>query len=514
MATSLNGEPSPGPSPSSAPYDPVTNDESRLAILSEYRPDSLIDDPELRAITEFAARLCGVETALVSLVEESRNHFIAREGMMAREAPRATGFCQHAMVDRGLMEVRDATLDPRFRDMPLVVGAPFIRFYAGAPLISSEGAPLGALCLIDPVPRPGGLNALQRDGLEVLARAVMRRMTDRRNRGLAERALQQSANRFEALADAMPQMAWSTDHDGQPDYFNARWYEFTGAAAPSHFGSGWVEALHPEDRDLAADVWGKAVASSEPYEVEYRLRRHDGEYRWTLARGLPVRDEASGTNRWFGTNTDIHERRALIENQELLTRELSHRIKNIFSVVGGLIGLEARSAPEFRPIADGVQRRIAALGRAHDFVRPQDGAAGTDLRGLLGKLFEPYGASDDGRIRIRCGAIPVADHAATPLALIFHELATNSVKYGALSWIEGHVELDIAEDGDDLLFRWREIGGPTPAAPVGKGGGFGTTLVDLSVTRNLKGTIERRFGADGAAVDVRVPARSLRQIIV
>ena len=163
MATNLNGDSSPGPSPSSASFDPATTDEARLAILAEYQADSLIDDPELRAITQFAAKLCGVETALVSLVEESRNHFIAREGMMAREAPRATGFCQHAMVDTGLMEVRDATLDPRFRDMPLVVGAPYIRFYAGAPLVSSEGAPLGALCLIDPVARPAGLNAVQRE---------------------------------------------------------------------------------------------------------------------------------------------------------------------------------------------------------------------------------------------------------------------------------------------------------------------------------------------------------------
>ena len=509
MATNLNRELSPGPSPTCAPYDPATDDGARLAILADYRPDTLIDDPELRAITQFAARLCGVETALVSLVEESRNHFIAREGMMAREAPRAGGFCQHAMLETGLMEVRDATLDPRFRDVPLVTGPPYIRFYAGAPLISSEGAPLGALCLVDPMPRPAGLNAVQREGLEVLAQAVMRRLADRRARGAAERELQASVGRFEALADAMPQMAWSSDHDGQTDYFNARWYEFTGVTAPAHDGAGWVDALHPDDRDIAAAAWSKAVAEGEPYEVEYRLRRHDGDYRWTLARGMPVRDEASGTNRWFGTNTDIHERKALIESQELLTRELSHRIKNIFSVIGGLIGLEARAKPEFGPIADGVQRRIAALGRAHDFVRPLDDAAEADLNGLLSNLFAPYAGRDGSRIRVRGGAIPVADHATTPLALIFHELATNSVKYGALSWIEGHVELDVEAVGDEVVLKWREVGGPTPVAPDETGHGFGTRLVDLSVTRNLKGSIERRFEAAGAAIDVRVPAAML-----
>ena len=490
-------------------FDPAEQDEARLAILAEHDPDSLVDDAELRAITAFAANLCGVETALVSLVEESRNHFIAREGMMAREAPRATGFCQHAMIDTGLMEVRDATLDPRFRDMPLVVGAPYIRFYAGAPLISSEGAPLGALCLIDPVARPAGLNALQRDGLTVLAQAVMRRLSDRRSRGEAERALQVSVERFEALANAMPQMAWSTPDDGQTDYFNARWYEFTGAAPGSHDGSGWLEALHPDDRESVAVEWRRAVASGELYDVEFRLRRHDGQYRWMLARGLPVRDMESGTNRWFGTNTDIHERKAMIENQELLTRELSHRIKNIFSVIGGLIGLEARSIPEFRPVADGMIARIAALSRAHDFVRPEDEAEGEDLCQLLEKLFEPY-HGDDVRVRIECGTIPIAEHATTPVALIFHELATNSVKYGALSVAGGHVALTVSEADGELCFDWREVGGPVPAAPADGGGGFGTTLVDLSVTRNLRGTIERRFPPSGAEVMVRVPMASVK----
>ena len=509
MATGLRGDSHPGPLPFQPSIDPAADDAARLAILAEHEPDSLIDDPELKAIAAFAAKLCGVETALVSLVEEDRNHFLAREGMMAREAPRATGFCQHAMVDTGLMEVRDATLDPRFKDAPQVTGAPHIRFYAGAPLVSREGAPLGSLCVIDPVARPAGLNALQREGLTVLAQAVMRRMEDRRGRVLAERELKASLGRFEALADAMPQMAWSTPDDGQTDYFNARWYEFTGAEPGSHYGSGWLEALHPDDSEMAGREWSKAVASGEPFEVEYRLRRHVGEYRWTLARGMPVRDEKSGTNRWFGTNTDIHGYRELVENQDLLTRELGHRIKNIFSVVGGLIGFEARGAPEFKPIAEGVMARIAALGRAHDFVRPEDEAEGSDLCRLLDKLFEPY-HGDDVRVRIDCGTRPIADHATTPLALIFHELATNSVKYGALSVPDGHVELNVLDDGGELSFDWREVGGPAPVAPGDGGGGFGTTLVDISVVRSLRGTIERHYPPSGAEIMVRIPLKSLK----
>ena len=509
MAISQHGESSPGPVPFDPSFDPTVNDGARLAILAQHEPDSLIDDPELKAIVAFATKLCETETALVSLVEETRNHFLAREGLVAREAPRAAGFCHHLMIDSGIMEVRDATLDPRFCDMPLVIGAPFIRFYAGVPLVSSEGAPLGALCLVDSAPRPAGLNTLQREGLTVLAQAVMRRLDDCRERASATRALEASYGRFDALADAMPQMAWSALDDGQTDYFNARWYEFTGAEPGSHHGAGWLEALHPDDAAMAAEVWGKAVASGEHYEVEYRLRRHDGEYRWTLARGLPVRDEESGSNRWFGTNTDIHERKEMIESQELLTRELSHRIKNVFSVVGGLIGLETRHRPELKDLADSVRSRILALGRAHDLVRPAGDTGGAELDDLLAKLCEPYLVDGKSRIHVRGGAIRIADHVTTPLALIFHELCTNSLKYGALSVPDGRVELTIREHDDNLRFEWIESGGPTPAATDG-GGGFGTTLVDLSVTRNLRGTIERRFPPSGAEIVLSLPLKMLR----
>ena len=96
--------------------------------------------------------------------------------------------------------------------------------------------------------------------------------------------------RFAVLADTMPQMVWSTLPDGSHDYYNARWYEFTGVPPGSTDGEAWNGMFHPDDQERAWARWRHSLATGEPYEIEYRLRHHSGEYRWTLGRALPLRD--------------------------------------------------------------------------------------------------------------------------------------------------------------------------------------------------------------------------------
>ncbi len=489
----------------------VFSEACRAAVLAAHEPDQLLDDAELKAMVEFVGQLCDAPIALVSIVEGRRQRFLARRGLEVTETPRSASFCQHAMVGEGVYEVRDASRNPLYADNPMVTGEPNIRFYAGAPLVSDEGMPLGALCAIDTVARPDGLTDLQREGLIVLSRAVMRRLNDRRvalSGKKAKEALADSRARFDALADAIPQMAWSTDRDGSVDYFNARWAEFTGSPIERHLGDGWVDALHPEDVEIAVAAWSQAVAEESPYEVEYRLRRHDGEYRWTLARGLPMKDESGAVIRWFGTNTDIHDRRLLEESRDLLSHELSHRIKNIFSVVAGLISFEARSLPSLKPMADSLRDRIQALGRAHDYVRPQGAgdSASRTLQGMLGELFAPYFSGDASRVTMRGDDFPVKELATTPLALVFHELATNAVKYGALATPDGNVMLNVSLEGGDVVIDWREHGGP---ARDGSGlPSFGSTLIDMSIERQLRGKITRGWD-DGFVAMIRLPVASL-----
>ena len=490
----------------------------RRAILGEYDFENIGHDPELVAITDFVAKLCGAKTALVSLVGTSEQHFIARTGLEATCTPRGQSFCQHAMVDTKVMVVRDAQKDPRFAANLLVTGEPYIRFYAGAPLISEEGAPLGALCVIDPEPRDG-LDEFQKEGLKVLASAVMRKLASRRRKSEFEataeataEALAESERRFEMLADAIPQMAWSTTPEGVPDYFNVRWYEYTGGRPGDHFGVQWIEVVHPDDRERAGQVWQDAVARGDFYEVEYRLRRADGEYRWTLARGMPVKASDGSIVRWFGSNTDIHDTKLLIENQELLSRELSHRIKNIFTVVSGLVSLASRAHPDLQDLAGQLSDRIAALGRAHNYVRPisEEPATATALSALLGDLFAPYAHDGEPRVEIGGDDVEVGERAVTPLALAYHELATNAVKYGSLSDDAGRVRVTIRRDGETLNIFWKEENGPKVAQPDERGRrGFGSDLLTLSIERQLKGEIEHDWQDDGLCVTVRVPLDQL-----
>lgn len=493
----------------------------RAALLARYDLDAGGFDT-LDQITDFAAALCDAPIALVSIVEDERQRFLARTGLDADETPRDVSFCAHAMLGNAIFVVPDARLDPRFADNALVTGEPHIRFYAGAPLLDAEGLALGALCVIDDEPRDD-LTSLQRQGMDLLARQVMVVLEGRRrDRDIIARqardaeAVAESDRLFRTLADAMPQMVWSTLPDGYHDYYNARWYEYTGMPFGSTDGEGWNGMFHPDDQERAWRRWRHSLSTGEPYEIEYRLRHRSGDYRWTLGRALPIRDDAGTITRWIGTCTEIHEQKLMMEEREIIAHELSHRIKNIFSVISGLIGLSARQHPGIRDVADDLRDRIMALGRAHDFVRPhsadlQSGLAEGRLRGILGQIFAPYEAAGASRFLFTGENPAIDDRSATPLALLFHELATNAAKYGALSDATGRIHIDVRQEGSDIRIDWREAGGPAVAPASGEG--FGSRLMQLSVERQLGGRLERDWRPEGLMISLWIPQRSMSRTV-
>ncbi len=327
-------------------------------------------------------------------------------------------------------------------------------------------------------------------------------------------ALAESEAKFRLIADAMPQMVWSTLPDGFHDYYNRRWYEFTGVPEGSTDGEGWNDMFHPDDQERAWERWRHSLETGEPYEIEYRLKHHSGVYRWTLGRALPLRDDQGRITRWFGTCTDIDEIKRIEEARELLSQELSHRIKNIFAVVSALIALSARQFPEARDYAGTLRTRIAALARAHEFVRPHTETSAPDfssttLHTFLRDLFEPYAAAA-GRQRIIIEGEDAVfdDQAATPVALLFHELATNAAKYGALSNEEGSVSLQTRSQGKRFILEWTERGGPVIEAAPDRTG-FGTSLTQLSVESQLGGRLERRWEPEGLKVTADIPRTAL-----
>jgi diguanylate cyclase (GGDEF)-like protein/PAS domain S-box-containing protein len=127
------------------------------------------------------------------------------------------------------------------------------------------------------------------------------------------------------MVEALPQIVWITRPDGYHVHFNRQWLEFTGLTLEESVGHVWVESFHPDDHPLALRLWSEATTTGEPYEIEYRLRRHDGVYRWMLGRALPLRDESGEIVKWFGTCTDIEDLKAALDDAAELRKELERR---------------------------------------------------------------------------------------------------------------------------------------------------------------------------------------------
>lgn len=163
-----------------------------------------------------------------------------------------------------------------------------------------------------------------------------------------------------------------------------------------------------------------------------------------------------------------------------------------------------------KAVADDLRDRILALGRAHDFVRPHSEASKPatvqdSLTGMLNTLLEAYA----GRFEIVGDDATIDDRSATPLALLFHELATNAAKYGALSTSEGAIRITITRSDQQVQIEWQENGGPIVSHPDHEG--FGTRLIELSAIRQLGGQVEREWRPEGLRLNVRFPTSALNR---
>jgi PAS domain S-box-containing protein len=161
------------------------------------------------------------------------------------------------------------------------------------------------------------------DGHYRMSRAVVYDITERKR---ADDAIRESEARLRQLADAMPQIVYTCRPDGIVDYGNQRWFQEVGIPVEQSVGDKWMEALHPDDRERVRQQLKRQIRTGEPFETEYRLCRKDGEYRWYLSRGIPIRDGQGRILKWIGTATDIHDRKqAEAEREALLAREQAAR---------------------------------------------------------------------------------------------------------------------------------------------------------------------------------------------
>ena len=265
------------------------------------------------------------------------------------------------------------------------------------------------------------------------------------------------------------------------------------------------ERIHPVDRNRVRAAFNATRAIAGPYEIDFRIQLGQ-EVRWIASRGNGTDDDNTGRV-MCGTFLDVTGRKQAEEGSELLAGEMSHRVKNLLAIATGLTQITARSAKSVEEMAKSLTQRLAALNRAHDLVRPLPDSQGDAalLGDLISILLAPYDetAAFAGRIRVSVVRMGVGEKAATALAMVFHELATTSVKYGSLSSDAGFLDVSSKLDGDDLILTWTETGGPSISEPP-ELKGFGSKLLSRSVSGQLAGEAIYDWQPTGLVVSLKV----------
>jgi PAS domain S-box-containing protein len=304
---------------------------------------------------------------------------------------------------------------------------------------------------------------------------VLRDITERRQ---AEQALRKSELRFRHLADAMPQIVWTATPDGSVDYFNARWYEYTGLAPEASLHEGWRVAVHPDDLGRLSSVRDRRVAEGQVFEAELRVRRRDGAYRWHLVRSLAVPDEAGDLARRFGAATDIDDRKRAEDGLRDADRRkdeflamLAHELRNPLAPIRNAVTMMAlaeddREAQRWsREVIDRqVQHLSSLVDDLLDVGRITQGKitltkAPLSVRTFLTAAVEashPLIAARKHRLEV---ALPEemlwVEGDPTRLAQVISNLLNNAAKYTPEG---GHIRLSVGRDGDEAVIRVKDSG--------------------------------------------------------
>jgi len=306
----------------------------------------------------------------------------------------------------------------------------------------------------------------------------------------AQRQLEKSARRFRMLADNISQFAWIARPDGHVYWYNKRWYDYTGATPEDMDGWGWQAIHHPDHLERVTTRLRQCFESGEEWEDIFPLRGADGSYRWFLSRAMPIRDEAGNITDWFGTNTDITEQREQAEQIRLLLGEVNHRSKNMLATVQAIA---RRTASADAAFIEQFEKRIAGLSVNQDIlVRrewrevPLDELVTLQLR-FLGKT--------ENQLEVKGPELHLKPRAAETIGMALHELATNSIKYGALSVEDGRVGIGWAVDPEGGFTMWWEESGGPPVSPPDRTG-FGTILI-RDIPRSLGADVTLDYAPGG-----------------
>ncbi|MGE3481469.1 MAG: sensor histidine kinase, partial [Gammaproteobacteria bacterium] len=329
-------------------------------------------------------------------------------------------------------------------------------------------------------------------------------------------ALEAEKERFRTLAEGIPHLVWRSGENGVWNWSSPQWRDYTGQSQAQSQGLGWLDAVHPDDREATMRAWAGAQSLGR-LDVEYRVRRaSDGIWRYFSTRSVPLRGPPEPGYpdgrilEWLGTSTDIEDLKRLQGQQTVLVAELQHRTRNLLAVVRNV----ARRSIKPSPGRDEYDARLAALGRVQGFLS-RSPLYVVPLADIVEAELAAAGQNASERVTISGLAVELPGEGVQAVALAVHELATNAVKYGAIAQPSGRLSVMWrVEAGDSvgerrLVIDWHESGIAMPDAPPLRRG-YGSELITRALPYQLNAETDLVFTPDGVRCRIILPADRFR----
>jgi PAS domain S-box-containing protein len=364
--------------------------------------------------------------------------------------------------------------------------------------------------------RCGATDYILKGNLARLVPAIHRAVEEvetHERRQLAEAALRKSEEQFRSMADHSPFLIWLCGTDKRCAWVNRGWSEFVGRTLEQELGSRWAHHIHPDDCEETWQTYDRAFDARQPFTVEYRLRRHDGAWRWVLDNGAPIYDGDQRFAGYIGSCVDLTEQKLAEEalktslgEKEVLLREVHHRVKNNLQVISSLVSLQAdgSTSPDQREILQEVCDRVRTIALVHEKLYQSETLAQVNFadytQSLLQHIWSVHGhAADPIHLELDLQPVPLPMDQAVPCGLLLNELASNALKHAFHGRPHGTIAVSLRRGENRRVYLTvRDDGvGLPPEMDWRRSPSLGLQLVQMLSTQ-LNGTVDvsRRTGTE------------------
>jgi PAS domain S-box-containing protein len=331
----------------------------------------------------------------------------------------------------------------------------------------------------------------------------------------AEAALRESEQRLRSTYEHAFTSIAEVDASGRFLRVNEQLSIITGYSRDELLQMTFIDITHPDDLGPDLDHFRQQMAGGiEAYTLEKRYIHKDGHSIWVELSASRVDDVNGRPLYGIRVARDITGRKRAEEHQRLLINELNHRVKNTLTTVQSIVFQTLRNAPTPEDAQAALASRLIALSKAHDVLTRESWEAAS-LHQIVSEAMEPFRAHGEDRIKVAGPQVRLPPSMALAVAMALQELATNAVKYGALSNENGRVEirwsLDKTNSPAHLHLRWQESGGPSVRPPSRRG--FGTRLIERSLAGDLHGEAKIEFATTGLVCTITAPVPDLLAVV-